>query len=236
MSHRILLIDDDSELCALLQDYLGNEGFAVVSVNDGDAGLAQARSGGFDIVILDVMLPRLGGLDVLREIRTGAAVPVLMLTARGDDVDRIVGLELGADDYLPKPCNPRELVARIRAILRRTADRETTGPRSAPAEILEVDDVVMRPGERMVLRAGAPVDLTSTEFSVLEILLRNAGQVVSKESVSEGALGRPLEHFDRAIDMHVSRIRRKLGPGADHGPRIKTVRGAGYLYVRHGGG
>lgn len=228
---RLLLVDDDVALCTLLREYLENEAFSVSAVHDGRAAIASIRSEAFDLVVLDVMLPQLGGLEVLREIRARTELPVLMLTARGEDVDRIIGLEMGADDYLPKPCNPRELVARIRAVLRRSGERKSVVRDTGARAVLRVGDVELRPGNRTVLLNGAVVELTSTEFDVLCVLLEQAGKVVSKDAVSQQALGRALEPFDRAVDMHVSRIRRKLGPLGNGEPRIKTVRGTGYLYV-----
>jgi DNA-binding response OmpR family regulator len=223
---RLLLIDDDVELTQLLRDYLGTEGYAVDAIHSGADAVSIALEGRYDLLLLDVGLPGANGFEVLRRLRERSVMPVLMLTARGDDVDRIVGLELGADDYLPKPCNPRELAARIRAILRRVAPSAPIGGR--PDE-LRVDEVTLHYGTRGVTRAGEPVELTSTEFSVLERLLREAGGVVSKESLSLDALGRKLQRYDRSLDMHVSNLRRKLGEAS-----IQTVRGVGYLYVRRG--
>jgi two-component system response regulator CpxR len=227
--NRILLIDDDIDLCLLLTDYLSREGYAVDLVHEGEAGAALALTGDFDLVILDVMLPGMNGFEVLRRLRTGSATPVLMLTARGDDVDRIVGLEMGADDYLAKPFNPRELVARMRAVQRRTAAPATE---RAPLEKLEVGAVLLDLGERSVLVAGVPVELTSVEFSLLEALIRRAGQVVGREELSQQALGRELNAYDRSIDVHVSSLRRKLAAVGLEDDRIKTVRGVGYFYVR----
>lgn len=224
--NRILVIDDDIDLCELLIDYLTTEGFAVEVVHDGETGAERALAGDFDLVVLDVMLPGINGFDVLRQLRTGSTTPVLMLTARGDDVDRIVGLEMGADDYLPKPFNPRELVARIRAVQRRTAAAPATG-----GEALTVGDVALDLGGRTVHVGGVPVELTSVEFSLLEVLLRLAGQVVSREELSLQALGRELNVYDRSIDVHVSSLRRKLGT-LGGGSEIKTVRGIGYFYTR----
>jgi DNA-binding response OmpR family regulator len=218
----ILLADDDEELCELLMDYLDGEGFATSCVHDGRAALDAATGDDYEALILDVMMPGLNGFDVLRELRArSVSLPVLMLTARGEDVDRIVGLELGADDYLPKPFNPRELVARLRAILRRGA---------LPTAMLHIGDVELRTGDRSVSCGGRPVELTGAEFSVLEVLLRAAGRVVAREALSEQALGRPLSRYDRSLDMHVSNLRKKLGPGPNGEPRIRAVRGQGYLY------
>lgn len=222
---RLLLIDDDVELCDLLREYLATEQFETEAVHDGEAGLAGALSGRFDLVVLDVMLPRMGGLDVLRRIRETSVVPVLMLTARGDDVDRILGLEIGADDYLPKPFNTRELAARIRAILRRphagsSADRT-----------LQVGDLELSLGRRMVRLAGETVELTSVEFDVLAMLVEHAGEVVDRTHMYETILERRFTPFDRSIDVHVSKLRKKLGPAPDGRERITSVRGVGYTYT-----
>lgn len=227
---RILLADDDVELTEMLGQYLGAEGFEVEAAHDGATALARARGGAFDLVVLDVMMPQLNGFDVLRELRAHSLMPVLMLTARDEDVDSIVGLELGADDYLSKPCNPRVLVARIRAILRRAAPAHAG--EHDPESVLALDDVEMRTGTRRVTRAGEPVALTSTEYGVLEVLLREAGHVVSKADLSERALGRKLTRYDRSLDMHVSSLRKKLGALPTGEERIKTVRGIGYQYTR----
>lgn len=222
---RLLVIDDDTELCELVTEYLAPEGFEVEAVHAGEQGITRALSDEHTMVILDVMLPGLNGFDVLRRIRAHSSKPVLMLTARGDDVDRIVGLEIGADDYLPKPFNPRELVARIRAILRRTAGGGPATPR------LVIGDVELDSGGRIVRRAGQPVDLTGAEFTLLEALLRAAGRVVEREELSKVVLGRRLMPFDRSIDMHVSNLRKKLGHHYGDTERIKTVRGVGYIYT-----
>lgn len=225
---RVLLVDDDAELLALLEEFLRGEGFEVVTAGDGEAGLKAARERAPDLVVLDVMLPRLGGFDVLRRLREASAMPVLMLSARGEPVDRIVGLELGADDYLAKPFNPRELAARIRAVLRR-------GRSTRVEERLEVGDVVLDPGARIALRGGVPLDLTGTEFSLLEALLRGAGSVLRREVLFREVLGRRPVPFDRSLDVHVSNLRRKLGPLPDGRERIATVRGVGYQAIRPGG-
>ena len=228
---RILVIDDDVELCRLVEEYLQAEGFAVESVHDGESGLQRALAGGYLLTVLDVMLPGINGFEVLRRIRAQSRLPVLLLTARGEDVDRIVGLEIGADDYLPKPFNPRELVARIRAVLRRSrGDSESTAAPSAP-EIVRVGEVELDPATRTVRRAGKLVDLTSVEFNLLEVLLREAGRVVPRERLVNAVLSRKFSPFDRSIDMHVSKVRRKLGD-TDSGEHIKTVRGVGYIFVR----
>ncbi len=222
---RVLLVDDDRELCQMLCEYLAAEHFEVKSVHDGDDALSELKSGHFEIVILDVMLPRLSGLDVLRKLGAAYITPILMLTARGDDVDRIVGLELGADDYLSKPFNPRELVARIRAILRRASNRAARG--GVPDELM-VGTITLNTGTRQVHVAGKAVGLTGAEFRVLELLMRSAGQVISRDSMTEQALGRKLAAYDRSIDTHISNLRRKLDLPAGTHPEIKNVRGSGY--------
>jgi DNA-binding response OmpR family regulator len=221
---RVLLVDDDRELCQMLSEYLEAEHFDVKSVHDGGEALVELQAGEFEIVILDVMLPSVGGLDVMRKLGASYTTPILMLTARGDDVDRIVGLELGADDYLSKPFNPRELVARIRAILRRASNRS---PRSVPDE-LSVGPIVLNSGTRQVHVAEKPVALTGAEFRVLELLMRSAGQVISRDSMTEQALGRKLAAYDRSIDTHISNLRRKLELETGKNPEIKNVRGSGY--------
>jgi DNA-binding response OmpR family regulator len=223
---RILVVDDDVELCSLVSEFLRPEGFHVECVHDGKTGLTRALSGDHLLVVLDVMLPGLNGFDVLRKIRDSSRTPVLLLTARGEDVDRIVGLEIGADDYLPKPFNPRELVARIRAILRRS---RKGGDPEVP-EIIKVGDVELDPATRNVRNKGKPVDLTSVEFGLLQVLLREAGRVVSREALVDEVLGRKFSPFDRSIDMHVSKVRKKLGD-TDTEEYIKTVRGAGYIFA-----
>jgi two-component system response regulator CpxR len=229
---RILVIDDDREMCDLVAEYLEPDGFAVEAVNHPERGLERALSKEHALVVLDVMMPGVNGFEVLRRLRANSRVPVLMLTARGSEVDRIVGLELGADDYLPKPFNPRELVARIRAILRRT--------RPAPAEThplgrLVIGDVELDSSARAVWRDGEQIDLTSAEFDLLLVLLRSAGSVVSREELSQEALGREFNPLDRSIDTHVSNLRRKLGAGTNGVERIKSVRGVGYIYAKPSG-
>lgn len=231
---RILIVDDDLAMCDLLSDYLEQEGYSVESVQRGDLGAAKALEGGFDIVVLDVMLPGLSGFEVLRRIRASSSVPIIMLTARGEDVDRIVGLELGADDYLPKPFNPRELAARMRAVLRRTrAEPDPTSRKKS--KLLVVDDVTLDLGARTVRRANEELVITGIEFSLLEVMVRAAGEVVRREDLYKDVLGRRAATFDRSLDVHVSNLRRKLGPLPGGRERIKTVRGIGYQYVRQDG-
>ncbi|HLZ96471.1 MAG TPA: response regulator transcription factor [Steroidobacteraceae bacterium] len=222
---RVLLVDDDRELCQMLTEYLEAEHFEVTSVHDGADALAALKINGFEILILDVMLPNVGGFDVLRKLGASHETPILMLTARGDDVDRIVGLELGADDYLSKPFNPRELVARMRAILRRAKSR---GARAGTPDELLVGHIVLNTGTHQVRVANVPVPLTGAEFRVLELLMRSAGQVISRDTLTEQALGRRLVPYDRSIDTHISNLRRKLNLEAGKNPEIKNVRGSGY--------
>ncbi len=226
---RILLIDDDMELCQLVREYLEPEGFSVEVVHHGETGAALALAEGFSLVVLDVMLPGLNGFDVLRKIRLASSVPVLMLTARGDDVDRIVGLEIGADDYLSKPFNPRELLARMRAILRRAGSAESRP--NDPVTVLQAADIELDGSTRTVRRNGVPLQLTTVEFDLLARLLRGVGKVVTREALSEEVLERRFNPLDRSIDMHVSNLRRKLGPNPDGTERIKSIRGAGYIFI-----
>jgi two-component system response regulator CpxR len=227
--NNILIIDDDTDLCELLRDYLTPEGFVVEALHSGSEGVDRAVSGQYSLVVLDVMLPGINGFEVLRRIRAASRVPVLMLTARGEDVDRIVGLEIGADDYLPKPFNPRELVARIRAVLRRAESEPHSQTQADPGKLI-VGDIELATGTRSVLRSGKKVELTSVEFAILETLLRLAGQVVSRDDLVKQSLGRNLSAYDRSIDVHVSSLRKKLGQRADESERIKTVRNIGYQY------
>ncbi len=230
--NRILLADDDVELVNMLVEYLGQEGFAVDTAHDGQTALQKALNDRYELVILDVMMPELNGFDVLRQLRMQSQVPVLMLTARGEDIDSIVGLEIGADDYLAKPCNPRVLVAHMRAILRRS-ELATSGS-SATEDTLRIGDIELQRGARRVLLDNQAVTMTSTEYRVLEVLLEQAGNVVAKQELSEPALGRDLNLYDRSLDMHVSNLRKKLGPHADGEDRIKTIRGVGYQYTHQG--
>ena len=226
---RVLLVDDDKELTEMLADYLAVEGFVVEAVHDGVTGVDAALRGSHDVVVLDVMLPRLSGIEALRQIRQESQVPVLMLTAKGDDVDRIVGLELGADDYLPKPCNPRELVARLRAILRRT---EGQAQGEQISDEFRIGELMLSPTERCAKWSQRRLELTSTEFNLLEVLVRQAGHVISKAELCQKALGRELERYDRSLDMHVSNLRHKLGNLSDGRSPIQTVRGVGYQYLK----
>ena len=223
MPQTILIADDDTELCELLREYLGQEGFEVRLAYDGEQALVESRRPGLDAMVLVIMMPRMNGIDVLRHLRKESELPVIMLTTRGDDLDRIIGLELGADDYIAKPANPRELLARIRAILRRSQSHSTVAT-------LEVGDLVMNQAGRELRREGQLIDLTSTEFSILQLLLQRSGEVVEKKDLYLAALGREPVAYDRSIDMHVSNLRRKLGPITDGRERIETIRGIGYQY------
>ena len=227
MNH-VLLIDDDVELVGMFAEYLGQEGFQASCVHNGEDGVRAALAGQHAIVILDVMMPGMSGIEALRQIRAASRIPALMLTARGDDADRILGLELGADDYVAKPCTPRELTARVRAILRRTHPQ----PDTAPGAVLGVGKLTMFPEQRRATWDGAPLDLTSTEFNLLEVLARNAGRPVSKNELSELGLGRPLARFDRNIDVHLSSLRHKLGPLSDGRSCLQTIYRHGYQLIR----
>lgn len=221
----VLLIDDDQALSSMQARYLSAEGFEVECAYEGEKGAEFALNHPIDIIVLDVMMPNISGFDVLRKIRQHSNVPVIMLTAKGDDVDRVVGLELGADDYVPKPCTPRELVARIKAILRRVQHQEQ------PTANLEVGALVIRSEQRLAEWAGQALDLTGAEFSLLEVFARNAGRMLSKQDLCKKALGRPLARYDRSIDVHVSNLRQKLGQLADGRSPIQTVRGMGYQFI-----
>jgi two-component system response regulator CpxR len=228
----VLVIDDDVELCQLLSEYLVADGYLVEYRHSGRQGVDRALAGLPAIIVLDVMLPDIKGFEVLRRIRAVSRTPVLMLTARGDEQDRILGLQMGADDYRPKPFNPRELSARIEAVLRRSRpDPATVEPRSAGR--LVVEDVSMDKGGRVVRCAGAVVDLTTVEFDLLDALLRAAGRVIPRDEMVRTVLRREFSPFDRSIDTHVSNLRRKLGPASDGSERIKGVRGIGYQYALH---
>jgi two-component system response regulator CpxR len=224
-SESILVIDDDVEFCKLVTRFLTQEGFEIQSVNAGTPGAEEALSGNHALVVLDVMMPAVNGFDVLRRIRAQSRIPVLMLTAKGDALDRVLGLEMGADDYLPKPFNPQELAARIRAILRRVK------PDTPPGAPISVGDIELDARARVVRRSGDAINLTSVEFELLEVLLRAAGQVVGREKLTRDVLGREFSPFDRSIDTHVCNLRKKIGLLADGTERIKGVRGIGYLYA-----
>ena len=225
----ILVIDDDVEMCGMLAEYLQSEGLQVETVHNGEHGLKRALSGEHSLILLDIMLPKINGIELLRRLRTESNARVLLLTARGEEVDRIIGLEVGADDYVPKSFSARELLARIRAILR----RPETGPaaKSRGLSRMVLGDVEMDKGTRTVRRAGSEVELTALEFNLLELLLKMAGQVVTRDRVATAVLGRQFSPFDRSIDVHVSKLRRKLGPQASGQERIKSIRSVGYVYT-----
>ena len=223
MHNTILIVDDDIELTDLLVQYLAPEGFTVVCVHDGEAAVKRALTQPFDAIILDVMLPKLNGFEVLKAIREHIEIPVLMLTARGDDIDRIVGLEIGADDYLAKPCNPRELLARLRAVLRRIQKIPTHRP------LIEFHDIVVDCSKRTATHHSTLLDLTNAEFNILEMMIKSPGQAFSKEELTEYALGRKYTAYDRSIDVHISNLRNKLGDNTAGEPLVKTVRGFGYM-------
>jgi two-component system response regulator CpxR len=223
VSQLILLIDEDTELTDVLSHHLEAEGFKVSSVPDGESGLKKAINNHFHAIILDMMLPKINGLDVIKSIREHSDVPILMLTARGDDIDRVVGLKLGADDYLRKPCNPLELILRLRAILKRT----DMTPEHKP--IIEFHDFKIDCAKRTIVFQKKELDLTTTEFNILEILIKSPGQAFSKEELTEYAIGRKFTTYDRSIDVHISNLRNKLSEHPSGETIIKTVRGFGYL-------
>ncbi len=220
----VLLVDDDKDLCALLQEFLEGDGFRVDAIHSGDEAIETLlNTDQYDTVVLDIMMPGISGLDVLKSVRAEKQTPILMLTGRGDDIDRIVGLELGADDYLPKPCNPRELGARIRAIIRRTQYLKTI-PAASPSEL---HGIRLDTGARQATVNGKSVALTGAEFNALSYLMERVGQTISKQEMTQEVLKRPLEAYDRAMDVHVSRIRQKLS-AAGVTNVIQSVRGVGY--------
>ncbi|GLS26105.1 response regulator transcription factor [Marinibactrum halimedae] len=225
--NNILLIDDDLELCDLLKEYLHGEGYDVTLVHDGGEACQTVRRQDFDAIVLDVMLPTQNGFEVLTEIREQSNIPILMLTAKGDSADRIVGLESGADDYLPKPCNPRELVARLNAIQRRMGGHPPT-----PKEVeVSLSDITLNRGNRTCFYKEEPLSITGAEFSILEMLMQHAGDILSKETLTEKALKRKLTPYDRSIDVHVSNIRKKLTKIGAPKDQIINVRGAGYMFT-----
>lgn len=226
---KIVLLDDDREFTDLLTEYLSGDGFDVFATADPARGLHEADAGRCNLLLLDVMLGAINGFDVLRRVRAQTDLPVIMLTARGDDMDRILGLELGADDYVPKPFHPRELAARIRAILRRVQHGETPAARAQQPFV--IDDLRIEPASRRVLRNNQPVQLTGVEFSLLELLARASGQLITREELFRRVLGREIVPFDRSIDMHVSNLRRKLGRSVGGVERIQSIRGVGYIFA-----
>jgi two-component system response regulator CpxR len=223
---KILLVDDDIELTALLKDILSLEGYHVVEANNGIEGL-EAITDDLDLILLDIMMPKMNGMDMLRKLRETNEIPVLMLTAKGEEIDRVIGLELGADDYLPKPFSDRELLARIRAILRRTQSKTKENSSSR----IKYQGIEIFVGKQEAYNHGELLDLTGTEFGLLSQFIQKPGEIISKEELSLEVLGKRLAPFDRAIDMHVSNLRKKLPPLSEGKPRIKTLRGRGYLFV-----
>ncbi|WP_294901037.1 response regulator transcription factor [Tatumella sp. UBA2305] len=222
---KILLVDDDHELGTMLSQYLEGEGFATELVTTGKEAICSATSGQYSAMILDIMLPDMSGIDVLRQIRQRSRLPVIMLTAKGDNIDRVIGLEMGADDYVPKPCYPRELVARLRSVMRRIDEQP------APAEkkdILMRGELTLNPATRATAWKGEAFDLTASEFNLLELLMSASDRVVSKDELSEKALGRQREAYDRSVDVHVSNIRQKLSKLTNDQLNIETVRSIGY--------
>ncbi len=221
---RILIIDDDTDLGNLLTEYLEAEGFDTKVVHNGIKGTEEALSGSYDAIILDIMLPDRDGVEVLRMVRRSSRVPIIMLTAKGDHIDRILGLEMGADDYIPKPCYPRELVARLRAILRRTDKSAPTWRRNE----FTMGRLKLQIPQRTVHWDGNPLELTASEFNCLEMLIRFGDRVVTKDELSEKVLGRVREPYDRSVDVHMSHLRQKLAKAAGNEITIETVRGIGY--------
>ena len=230
----VLLVDDDLELCQLLSQYLGQHGFSVELEHDGRAALKRLEAtdpGAFDVIVLDIHMPFFDGLNVLRRIRPQFPAPILMLSAQAEDMDRVLGLDLGADDFMSKPASPRELVARINALLRRAGAPQAVAVDTPPGAVIRIGDLEIVTDARRVFVGAQEVTLTSAEFDVLHWLVRNAGNVVGRDPLSRIALGRPATVFDRSIDTHVSRLRRKLGPNIDGSPRLSTIRNTGYMYV-----
>lgn len=234
---KILLVDDDIELTELLAELLSLEGFETHVVHNGQEALDELEQNPYDLILLDVMMPVLSGIETLKQVRQKYTLPVLMLSARDDEIDRVLGLELGADDYLPKPFNDRELVARIKAILRRTAnlkENAVDGISHSPddeSKFLHFGGVELHPGRQQAIFDGKDLDLTGTEFALLQILMRHPGQILSRELLSLEILGKRLTPYDRAIDMHISNLRKKLPERNDNLPWFKTLRGRGYLLV-----
>lgn len=227
MKHSILLIDDDQELCGLLKEYFTAEGFEVAMAHTGTEGLQLALKQNFDLILLDVMLPEMDGFEVLKALRVQKMTPIIMLTAKGDDFDRIFGLELGADDYIPKPFNHRELLARVKAITRRVDHYK----QHSPDDTFTIHQLRLDVASRSATVNGEVLSLTGTEYEVLLLLVRTAGEVVDKQTISRQVLGRPLVPYDRSIDMHVSNVRKKIAALSEH-TYIKTIRGAGYIFLK----
>ncbi|MFZ3217272.1 MAG: response regulator transcription factor [Candidatus Acidiferrales bacterium] len=230
----ILVVDDDVELCELVSEYLVSQGLRAEAVHDGATGLERALSGNYSLIVLDVMLPGIRGFEVLRKIRAKSSVPVVMLTAHGDDVDRIVGLEIGADDYLSKPFNPRELAARIHAVLRRSSSAPPRAPAPSAPDFLMLGDLEVDARARVVRHNGRTVPLTSVEFELLSAFSKLPGQVIPRGELGKRVLGSQFLHSDRKLDVHISNLRKKLGPAPDGSERIRSIRNVGYIYVLPG--
>jgi len=227
---KLLIADDDTELCELLKDYLSQEGFLVETVHNGIDAINSVNATIYDLLVLDVMMPQKNGFETLQEIRQSSQLPVIMLTAKGEKIDRIVGLEMGADDYIAKPCDPRELVARIRAVTRRTSIRSSESKQTTSTQ-LNINQVKLDKSNRQVSLNDDYIELTSTEFDLLKLLMEHSGELVTREMISEVCLGKKLQAFDRSIDMHLSNVRKKLGDYSAGKARIKTIRGNGYQYL-----
>ena len=231
MGKKVLLVDDDAKLRKLLREYLEGYGFHILTLADGLSVAKTIREESPDMIILDIMLPKRDGLEVLKEIRMEFSVPVIMLTAKGEDADRIVGLELGADDYLPKPFNPRELLARIKAVLRRLPDRDRSEARRDENMFIEAGSLMLNKAKQTLLIEDKEVELSSTEYKLLEALMENSNRVMSRDQLMNLARGRDFMAFDRSIDVHISKLRAKLEPDPRSPQRIKTVWGTGYMFV-----
>jgi len=223
----VLLIDDDIELCELMSRFLKSEGFDTSMAYDGIQGLNMALNNDVDLAVVDIMMPGKNGMDLLRELRQSSNLPVIMLTARGEEMDRIIGLELGADDYIPKPCNPRELAARIRSVLRRTEQTQSVSPQ----QLNRFGTLEWLPQSRTVLDQSSPIELTATEYNILAELMQHVGEVVNKHDLSQLALGKRYGPFDRTLDVHIGHLRKKLPDAQNNQPRIKTVRSVGWLFI-----
>lgn len=224
----ILIADDDEELCYLLKEYLEQEGMAVQTVPDGHSAIKILQAQSFDLLVLDVMMPMMNGFDTLKAIRLTSDIAVIMLTAKGEKLDRIAGLDMGADDYIAKPCDPLELIARIRAVIRRSFNTKVS---KSDGEVVNLDNLTVLKTSRQAMVDNEYLDFTSTEFDLLLVLSDKAGELITREELSQLGLGKPLQLHDRSIDMHISHLRKKLGLDSQNRERIKTVRGTGYQFV-----
>ena len=231
MAGRVLIIEDDSKIRVLLKEYLEGNGFQVITLSDGNNALDFINSEAPDIMVLDIMLPGKDGLEVLREVRQKNNIPVIMLTAKGEDADRIVGLELGADDYLPKPFNPRELLARLKAVMRRTFQDREIDAVSDQEHLIEAGGIVLNRAKQMVVLDDEEIELSSTEYKILEVLMTNPNVILNRDQIMNYARGRDFMAFDRSIDVHISKLRSKLEKNPGEPRRIKTIWGSGYMFV-----